>query len=186
MTTFDEVRLAVFIVASLALVIISRRALFNFRSHGFFRFFAWEAITALIVWNSPFWFFEPFSARQLLSWAILLASLVVLWQGVTLLRSAKPTTNRTESELYGFEKTSELVTSGVYRYIRHPLYASLMYLAWGTFLKDISWISAVLVVVASLALVATARADEKECIQYFGSQYKEYMRGTKMFIPFVV
>jgi protein-S-isoprenylcysteine O-methyltransferase Ste14 len=184
-TTFDEVRLAVFIAVSIALVVVSRRVLFNFRSHGFFRFFAWEAIVAVITWNSPFWFSDPFSGRQLLSWVLLFVSLVVLWQGVSLLRAARPTANRTDSELYGFEKTSELVTSGIYRHIRHPLYASLLYLAWGAFLKDISWISAALMVVASTALVATARADERECVQYFGPRYEEYMRRTKMFIPFV-
>ena len=34
-------------------------------------------------------------------------------------------------------------------------------------------------------LVFTARADESECIQFFGSAYNEYMKKTKMFIPFV-
>jgi len=60
-----------------------------------------------------------------------------------------------------------------------------MYLAWGAFFKDISWISVILILVASVTLFATARADENECIQYFGDQYKKYMEGTKRFIPFV-
>jgi protein-S-isoprenylcysteine O-methyltransferase Ste14 len=185
MTVFDNIRLAIFVAATAFVVFISWRTIFNLRSHGFFRFIAWEAIIALIIWNSPHWFSEPFSVRQLISWIFLIGSLYALWQGLSRLRVAKRTSSRSEKELYNFEQTSQLVTSGIYQYIRHPLYASLFYLAWGAFLKDISWISVSLVLVASIALVATAKADENECIQYFGDRYKEYMEGTKRFIPFV-
>lgn len=66
------------------------------------------------------------------------------------------------------------------------LYASLLYLAWGAFLKDISWVSVILVLLASASLFGTAKADEKECIEYFGDQYQQYMGRTKRFIPFVL
>jgi protein-S-isoprenylcysteine O-methyltransferase Ste14 len=185
MTVFDEIRLILFIATTVVVTFISRRTILSFRSHGFYRFLTWETIAALIIWNLPHWFYEPFSIKQLISWILLIASLFVLWQGVSKLLGAKRSKNRSESELYDFERTSELVTSGIYRYIRHPLYSSLMYLAWGAFLKDISWISVILVLLASVALFATARADENECIQYFGEEYKTYMAGTKRFIPFM-
>ena len=185
MSEFDEIRLVFFIATTVVVTLISRRTILNFRSHGFYRFLAWEAIAALIIWNLPYWFSEPFSAKQLISWMLLFASLFVLWQGVSRLRLAKRSNSRSTSELYAFERTSELVTSGIYHYIRHPLYTSLMYLAWGAFFKDISWISVILILVASVTLFATARADENECIHYFGDQYKKYMEGTKRFIPFV-
>ena len=186
MTVFNEIRLAFFIVTTVFVIFISRRTILNFRSHGFYRFIAWEAIAALIIWNMPHWFSEPFSAKQLMSWALLLASLYFLWQGVSRLRLAKRSSSRNDNELYDFERTSELVTSGIYHYIRHPLYASLLYLAWGAFLKDISWISVIILLIPNVALFATARADENECIRYFGNQYKEYMARTKRFIPFVL
>ena len=185
MTVFDEIRLVIFIATSVVVTFISRRTILNFHSHGFYRFLAWETIAALIIWNLPHWFSEPFSTMQLISWMLLFASLFVLWQGVARLRVAKRSNSRSTSELYDFERTSELVTSGIYHYIRHPLYASLMYLAWGAFFKDISWISVILILMASISLFATVRADEKECIQYFGDRYKKYMEGTKRFIPFV-
>lgn len=186
MTLFDEIRLALFIAISVALTAISWRSIFNVRSHGFFRFIAWEAITALVLWNIPHWFSEPLSARQLLSWLALCSSLYVLWEGVSRLRSAKRTTARPERELYAFERTSELVTSGIYRYIRHPLYASLLFLAWGAFLKDIALVPAIFVAVASASLFRTALADERECARYFGDRYEQYMQRTKRFIPFVL
>ena len=186
MSTFDKIRVLVLAIATLGLFLVSRRALLNFRSHGFARFFAWETIILLVLLNCPYWFVNPLSARQVLAWTILCASLFVLWRGVKLLKTAKPTQDRAETELYEFEKTSALVTSDIYRYIRHPLYASLLYLACGAFLKDISWSSGVLFVVAIISLVATSVADEHECIKHFGSEYTEYMTTTKRFIPYLL
>ncbi|MBK8044287.1 MAG: isoprenylcysteine carboxylmethyltransferase family protein [Haliscomenobacter sp.] len=78
-----------------------------------------------------------------------------------------------------------LVDSGIFRYLRHPLYASLLYLAWGILLKNPTpelWIVALLV---SGFLYLTARADEKECKAFFGQAYSDYMTRSKMFVPFV-
>jgi len=36
-----------------------------------------------------------------------------------------------------------------------------------------------------LFLFATAKADEAECIRFFGSSYQAYMKQTKMFVPFL-
>ena len=87
--------------------------------------------------------------------------------------------------LIAFERTSRLVTTGVYAYIRHPMYASLLYLAWGVFFKRPFWISGVLVLAATAFLVLTARVEEVEDVRYFGDDYGSYMRRTKMFVPFV-
>ena len=85
----------------------------------------------------------------------------------------------------GVEGTTTLVTSGIYRYIRHPLYSSLLFLAWGAFLKAPAPASATLAVLASAALVATARAEERENTAKFGEAYTRYMRATKRFLPLV-
>jgi len=181
-----SIRLIVFLVATLFLVYISRGPLRNPRSHGFYRFFAWEAIVALILVNIPFWFADPLSALQILSWALLAFSLVLLGPGAyQLLLRGRPNAHRKDDTLMGFEKTTVLVTSGLYRHIRHPLYGSLLLLAWGAFLKDVTWYSTCLVVLSTAGLVATAKADEKECIQFFGSSYNEYMKRTKMFFPWI-
>jgi protein-S-isoprenylcysteine O-methyltransferase Ste14 len=42
-----------------------------------------------------------------------------------------------------------------------------------------------LALAASLFLVATARADEAECIRFFGPTYQDYMKRSKRFVPFV-
>jgi protein-S-isoprenylcysteine O-methyltransferase Ste14 len=32
----------------------------------------------------------------------------------------------------------------------------------------------------------SARSEERECICYFGEAYREYVRGTRMFVPFLL
>jgi protein-S-isoprenylcysteine O-methyltransferase Ste14 len=112
---------------------------------------------------------------------------IVLIVGVRALTSrGKPVAQRdAEPQLLAFEKTSTLVTSGIYHYIRHPLYSSLFFLTWGIFFKALAWPGLVLALAATLLLIATARADEAECLRFFGSAYRAYMTHTKRFVPFL-
>ena len=166
---------------------VSRRALLNPRSHGFYRFIAWECMLALVLLNFPMWTVDPFSPRQIVSWLLLASSIALAVHAVQLLKKiGRPGTERQDAELFAFEKTSTLVTSGLFRYIRHPMYAALLYLAWGAYLKDISVTSTALVGVASVALVITALRDEAECLQHFGAAYADYMKSSKRFVPFIV
>ena len=107
--------------------------------------------------------------------------------GVHALRTrGRPNVGReAEPNLLAFEKTTQLVTSGIYRYIRHPLYSSLLLLAWGIFFKHPELTPLILAVTATAFLIFTAKADEAECIRFFGPPYQEYMQRTKMFIPYL-
>ncbi|MFA6470235.1 MAG: isoprenylcysteine carboxylmethyltransferase family protein [Bacteroidota bacterium] len=182
----ETVRFAAFLLGSLLLVFISRKTLLSFASHGFYRFFAWECILALLFINLPFWFCNPLSPAQIGSWILLFLSLFALVLAVRQLHNArKPDSERLDDTLYKFERTTQLVTSGIYHYIRHPMYASLLYLSAGAFLKNISPQSILLFVVSGVFLTATAKADEKECLQYFGPAYTDYKKRTTMFIPYI-
>jgi protein-S-isoprenylcysteine O-methyltransferase Ste14 len=180
-------KLIVFIIATGLLVYISRASLRQPGSHGFYRFFAWECIVLLFLLNVEKWFVDPFSWHQLVSWILLFASFVPLIFGVKALRErGKPAKERHgDPSLYAFEKTTELVTTGIYAYIRHPLYSSLFLLTWGIYFKALSLASIALALVATTFLVATASADEAECIRFFGDDYRRYMGKTKRFIPFL-
>ena len=90
-----------------------------------------------------------------------------------------------DASLLAFEKTSQLVTTGIYRYIRHPLYSSLLLLTWGIFFKAPGLLGILLTLVSTTFLFATAVADEGECIRYFGDEYRDYKRRSKRFIPFL-
>jgi protein-S-isoprenylcysteine O-methyltransferase Ste14 len=182
------IRWIIFGIVTLLLVFVSWQSLHHPHSHGFYRFFAWEAILALVFVNVGFWFYQPFAWNQLIAWSLLCFSLIPLVFGIHSLRTrGKPVKQREgDSALLGFEKTTNLVTNGIYHYIRHPLYSSLFLLAWGIFFKSPSWQGTGLAITATGFLVATAKADEVECTHFFGIQYQEYMKNTKMFIPYIL
>jgi protein-S-isoprenylcysteine O-methyltransferase Ste14 len=180
-------KLIAFVGVSLVLGYLSRGSLRHPRTHGFHRFFAWEAMTALFLLNVDDWFHDPFSVRQLASWTLLTLSLPLVLSGLHQLKVVgKPTQERVEPGLLGWEKTTELITTGIFRYIRHPMYSSLLLLAWGIFLKSLSWPGTVLILSATLFLWLTARVEEGEDRRYFGSAYQDYLRHTWMFLPFLL
>jgi protein-S-isoprenylcysteine O-methyltransferase Ste14 len=182
-----DLRLAVLFLVTMALLYVSRRSIFRPRSHGFFRFFAWEAIVALVLLHAPVWFLDWGSGHQVVSWMLLVGSLVPLALGVRTFRQRAPGDGipRHEPDLMGLERTGPLISQGIFKYIRHPLYCSLLLLAWGVFFKAPSAVAGLLALVATVFLILTARADERECIGAFGDPYRSYMHRTKMFIPYI-
>ena len=171
-------KLAIFAIVSVGIIFFSWRYFRNPRSYGFYRFFVFEFILVLILLNVENWFRNPLSAFQIVSWLLLLSSLILAVHGFYLLRAV----GRPKE---GFEDTTAMVVVGIYKYIRHPLYSSLLLLAWGVFFKAPSLIGGILSLGASAFLVATARVEESEDLKKFGADYAAYMKTTKMFVPFV-
>jgi protein-S-isoprenylcysteine O-methyltransferase Ste14 len=181
-----QLKLIIFILASVGITWVSRSCLREIRSHGFYRFFAFESILVLILLNLDRWFHNPFSVHQVISWILLTVCTVLVVHGVLSLYSrGKPQPDRDDPTLLGIEKTTELVTEGAYRYIRHPLYSSLLFLTWGAFFKAPSAIGFSLALIATFFLTMTARIEETENICFFGEAYESYMKQTKMFIPYL-
>lgn len=180
-------RLITFIALSAALAYLSRTSLSLPRSHGFHRFFAAEFLLALLFLNLDHWFVEPFSIQQVVSWLLLTVSTALVLSGaLTLKVIGKPNSRRkSDVPITGIERTTVLVTQGIYRYIRHPMYASGVYGAWGVFFKDPSWMGVILAVGSSVFWGIAAKNEEEECIRYFGQAYREYARQSSVFIPFL-
>jgi protein-S-isoprenylcysteine O-methyltransferase Ste14 len=170
----------ILVVATLALAVFSWE--FSIRArrfHGIARFFSFESIIILVQLNWRYWFFEPFSLNQIISWILLIGSIPLAVKGFRLLRIV----GKPQGQI---ENTTKLVTVGVYRYIRHPLYASLILVGFGVLFKQVSLWSIVLALVNLGAMILTARIEEGEMVRTFGTEYERYMRQTKMFIPYLI
>lgn len=176
-----------FTVGTMALTYISRASLRVPKSHGFFRFFAWELMLVLIVLNLDGWYNAPLTPDQILCGILMAISLFLVIISYGILRQlGQQDDSRNDTPLLVFEKTTVLVTQGVYRYIRHPMYSSLIFLDWGLFFKRMSWLSGSIALVACVFLAIATLVEEAENIRYFGAQYRDYMKRTKRFIPFIV
>jgi len=171
----------IFFLATLLFAYVTwRYAVLEARSQGLFRFVAFEGVVALILVNSEAWFVNVASPLQVVSFAALAISIYLALAGFsTLRRLGRPQGH--------FECTTELVTDGVFRFIRHPMYASLLFFAAGAYLKrPLSPPAIVVFVIAVAAIFLTAKAEEKDLVAAFGPRYLDYMRKTARFIPFVL
>jgi len=180
-------RLAVFMIVSVALYLVSRASLRSYHFHGFYRFFAWEAVAALVLLNLDIRAYQPSSVHHITAIVCLILSALLAIHGFQLLLGeGKLDNQRDDPTLLWVEKTTVLVTTGAYRYVRHPLYGSFLLLTLGSFLFVPSWQGGLLAIVATLNVIVAARVEEKENLLYFGAAYSDYMKRTKMFIPFVM
>lgn len=176
----------IFTLGTIVIAFVSRKSLRNYKHHGFYRFFVFEFTLALVLLNIPHWFKEPLSLPQIFSWILLFVSLFLLFESVAFLkRFGGHRERRSDSSNYKFENTTTLVKEGIYKRIRHPMYSSLLLLSFGTLLKNISLAAIMLSIVNVLFLILTAKAEEKEDVKFFGESYHEYVKETKMFIPFI-
>src|SRR3989344_8634406 len=80
------------------------------------------------------------------------------------------------------EKISKIVTAGVYKIVRHPIYSADIVLAWGIFfhwpylkiLLSAIWLT--------LVLIFWMRLEEKALAEKFGEEYSNYKKKVPMFV----
>lgn len=176
-----------FFVVTTILAYISRASLLVPESHGFFRFLAWELMLVLVVMNLDGWYDAPPSTTQTICGILMATSLMLFVSSyLSLFQFGKQDDGRNDMPLLKFEKTTVLVTQGIYRHIRHPMYTSLILLDWGLFFKQISWLSGGIALLACCLLVFAAHAEEKENLRYFGDRYRNYMNLSRRFLPYLI
>jgi protein-S-isoprenylcysteine O-methyltransferase Ste14 len=172
-------QILIFLIGSVLIILFSWFiSLREKRYHGIPRFFVFEGLLLLGLLQGPVWFKDPFSFHQMVSWILLFISIYYIIAAMTLY-------HRHASHGPNFENSTRLVTTGLYRYIRHPMYGSLLFLGWGMFLKAVNPFSIALIIMITVALFFTCKVEEKEMLRKFGEAYITYRARTKMFIPFI-
>ena len=78
----------------------------------------------------------------------------------------------------------ELVTSGPYHLVRHPIYSGILVAGLGTAVA-LSWLWLTAVVLAGVYFVYSATVEEGYMTEQFPDTYPAYKRSTKMLVPFV-
>jgi protein-S-isoprenylcysteine O-methyltransferase Ste14 len=79
----------------------------------------------------------------------------------------------------------ELVTGGPYAFVRHPIYTGIILAMLGSAV-GISVVWAVMLIVFAPFFIYSARREEELMCEQFPAQYPDYMRRTKMIVPFVL
>ena len=80
------------------------------------------------------------------------------------------------------KKGHRVIKTGAYHYVRHPLYATLIFWCVGSLLFFESFLFLIMVVLVP-AIYLEAKSEEKALISAFGEEYEGYRASTGMFFP---
>jgi protein-S-isoprenylcysteine O-methyltransferase Ste14 len=79
----------------------------------------------------------------------------------------------------------ELVTSGPYRRVRHPIYSGILVAGIGTAVA-LSWTWLIAVALAGVYFIYSAIVEERNLTEQFPDTYPAYKHTTKMLVPFIL
>lgn len=82
------------------------------------------------------------------------------------------------------KKQAILITTGPYRYVRHPMYTSLIIMMIGIALYNYHWLNVVGVVMVVGAVINKANSEEKLLLMKF-PEYANYQQKTLRFLPYI-
>lgn len=82
------------------------------------------------------------------------------------------------------KKEHKLVNNGVYKFIRHPMYAAHIYWALGQIAILPNWIAGFsFIIFAVLVLILRIKDEENMMVEQFGDEYTDYMKHTGIIFP---
>lgn len=83
------------------------------------------------------------------------------------------------------KKDHKLITTGIYKYVRHPIYTGVSFMGFGTFVLNHSLLSILFVVILVWFFIYKLKKEEVLLIKHFPNEYPAYMKRTKALIPFI-
>jgi protein-S-isoprenylcysteine O-methyltransferase Ste14 len=129
----------------------------------------------------------PFLTISLIPHSALLsaASIILVILGLGIAIVARGTLAGNWSSNVDVKVGHELITTGIYGYVRHPIYTGLLFMLLGTVLIT-GTINMLLLLLAALGFFwFKARQEEKLLTKHFPKEYPAYKNKTKALIPFV-
>ena len=109
---------------------------------------------------------------------VLVGLLVAFW--------ARYTLGRNWSGTVTIKQDHELIKTGPYRFVRHPIYTGLLFMILGTALASGKIGAFLALVLFSFAIWRKLRREEALLAKYFLDDYQAYMSQTKALIPFLL
>jgi protein-S-isoprenylcysteine O-methyltransferase Ste14 len=125
-----------------------------------------------------------------LAWARLPLPSGVRWAGVgvallgfALLQWAQTALGKSWSDTPRMIKEQTLVTSGPYRFIRHPIYMAFILILGSMILISANWLISLAWIGIVIEVVSRIHFEESLMLEYFGDQYHQYMKRTGCCLP---
>lgn len=118
-----------------------------------------------------------------LAWLAVVPLVAALW----LFRRSHVDLGKNWSVTLKIREQHALVKDGVYRHIRHPMYASFFLLGVSQFLLLPNWLAGTSGLVGVGILFGFRQSREEQMmLDVFGDEYRSYMATTKRIIPWII
>ena len=131
-----------------------------------------------LLWQADFWTRSP--ARWRIAW-----SAVCFFAASALSWSAARALGRHWRIEAGLNADHQLVRSGIYRHIRHPIYTSMLFVVVGTgLILAPLYLVVVAVLVYMLGTEIRVRVEDGLLASRFGEEFQEYRRSAPAYLPF--
>lgn len=142
---------------------------------------AWVAFFVPLVWVAlPVFAFADYPLRPV----PLLVGIVCLGVGLWLFARSHADLGTNWSITLEVRDKHQLVTHGIYRALRHPMYSALLLYSLGQALVVPNWIAGPSYAVAmSLLFAFRLGPEERMMLEEFGKDYEAYMVRTKRLVP---
>ena len=143
--------------------------------------FAWVGFLVPLIWGaSPAFAFAEYPLRR----GPFVVGATCLAMGLWLFFRSHADLGTNWSVTLEIRQEHRLITQGVYRAIRHPMYSALILYAVGQALVIPNWVAGFANLIALVVLLALrVGAEEKMMAAQFGSEYAAYAARTKRLIP---
>ena len=126
---------------------------------------------------------HPGNLRLLSIWKIVGLALFVV--GLTVALIAVGTLRRFYASTLVIRKDHQLITHGVYRFTRHPIYLGVLIICFGVPVYASSLYGFLTMSVLIPILLNRIRMEERMLIEEFGDAYQAYRKATRKLIPFL-
>jgi protein-S-isoprenylcysteine O-methyltransferase Ste14 len=142
---------------------------------------AWMGFLVPLIWIvSPVFSFAEYS---LLPWPFG-AGVLCLVAGLWWIYRSHSDLGRYWSVTLELRENHRLITEGIYRYVRHPMYAALFLYSIGQALVIPNWVvGPSYFVTFGILFALRIGAEERMMLETFGEAYAEYMTKTKRLVP---
>lgn len=136
-------------------------------------------IGVLALSNDIRWLFSPIYAVSYTGLGIILLGVVIRCIAVIQLK-------RCFTVDVGIVEGHNLMTSGLYRFIRHPSYLGTLITFLGCGISYVNWLCVIILIVPNV-IWAVMRMNEEEQVlaAHFGADYQAYVMRTKRLLPFI-
>ncbi|MDM0115092.1 isoprenylcysteine carboxylmethyltransferase family protein [Variovorax sp. J22R133] len=143
-------------------------------------------IAVLLVWAPGVqiaWLDAPIAPRS--PW-LFLTGTVLVTAGLLFTVWARRHLGRNWSAIVTVKQDHELICTGPYAIVRHPIYTGLLLAFVGSAVAVDEWRGALAVLIAALALWRKLRLEERWMREQFGDKYVAYSKKVPALVPFIL